>query len=441
MYELGLCYNQEKAGKANKKMNLISQYRGLRKENYILCFGGFVTSMGSMVRPMLTMILSQKLGMNAVQVAWITALMGLMTLPANLVGGRMADRLNKKMNIVYLDIVSVISYVVCAWIPLSGASIVLMFIASTCQSMERPSYNSLIADISLTKDRERSYSLHYLLSNLGGIMASVLAGFMFHKYLWLAFLFSGIAIGMSTLLIYTFVRDITPVKDDGQGAAYQEARSGESLLTILKENRLVLLFVLLVGGYMSVYQMYSYLVPMDLLRLHGDNGAVIYGTVTSVNCLIVVIFTPVLTRVLQRFSEPVKMIYGYLLTLAGYVIYVIFIGHIPFYYAAMVVMTWGEIASMLAESPYLTRRIPSSHRGRVHGLVDITRTGIMSGYQLLIGVIYKNHTFSFTWVFVILTGVFFLGLAGMLAVWDKNRYRGLYDISIRKVERKLHESR
>lgn len=38
-------------------MNLISQYRGLRKENYILCFGGFVTSMGSMVRPMLTMIL------------------------------------------------------------------------------------------------------------------------------------------------------------------------------------------------------------------------------------------------------------------------------------------------------------------------------------------------------------------------------------------------
>jgi len=54
-------------------MNLISQYKGLRKENYVLCFGRFVTAMGAMVRPMLTMILSQKLGMNAVQVAWITA--------------------------------------------------------------------------------------------------------------------------------------------------------------------------------------------------------------------------------------------------------------------------------------------------------------------------------------------------------------------------------
>ena len=40
-------------------MNLISQYKGLRKENYVLCFGRFVTAMGAMVRPMLTMILSR----------------------------------------------------------------------------------------------------------------------------------------------------------------------------------------------------------------------------------------------------------------------------------------------------------------------------------------------------------------------------------------------
>ena len=58
--------------------------------------GRFVTAMGAMVRPMLTMILSQKLGMNAVQVAWITALMGILTIPANLIGGKMADRFNKK---------------------------------------------------------------------------------------------------------------------------------------------------------------------------------------------------------------------------------------------------------------------------------------------------------------------------------------------------------
>lgn len=93
-------------------INIISQYKGLRRENYILCFGRLVTAMGAMVRPMLTMILSQKLGMNAVQVAWVTALMGILSIPANLIGGKMADRFSKKMNIVYLDIVSVVCYII-----------------------------------------------------------------------------------------------------------------------------------------------------------------------------------------------------------------------------------------------------------------------------------------------------------------------------------------
>ena len=236
-------------------MNLISQYKGLRKENYVLCFGRFVTAMGAMVRPMLTMILSQKLGMNAVQVAWITALMGILTIPANLIGGKMADRFNKKMNIVYLDMISVISYIICGLLPLTTKSIVLMFIASTCQNMENPSYNSLTADITLSKDRERGYSLQYLTANLGGVMASAVAGFMFRNYLWLAFLLSGISIGTSSVLIYFFVQNITPEKEENDSnAIYQAERHGESLLTILKENRLVLLFILITSGYTALYQ-------------------------------------------------------------------------------------------------------------------------------------------------------------------------------------------
>lgn len=409
-------------------INIISQYKGLRRENYILCFGRLVTAMGAMVRPMLTMILSQKLGMNAVQVAWVTALMGILSIPANLVGGKMADRFSKKMNIVYLDIVSVVCYIICGLIPLSGKSIVLMFIASTCQNMENPSYNSLTADITLTEDREGGYSLQYLMGNLGGVMASAVAGFMFRNYLWLAFLLSGISIGISSVLIFLFVQNITPVKDISQKAVYQADRHGESLRVILRENRLILLYILTASGYGAMYQMYNYLVPMDLVRLHGDTGAVIYGTVTSVNCIIVVIFTPIFTRLLQRFSEPVKTMYGYLMMLFGYGIFLVFAGHISFYYVAMIVMTWGEVSNMLAESPYLTRRMPASHRGRVHGLMEVTRIGIMSGYQMLIGVIYKNSTPTFTWIVVLMTGVLFLGLTGILTVKDKRRYKNLYRV-------------
>ena len=371
------------------------------------------------------MILSQKLGMNAVQVAWITALMGILTIPANLIGGKMADRFNKKMNIVYLDMISVISYIICGLIPLTTKSIVLMFIASTCQNIENPSYNSLTADITLSKDRERGYSLQYLTANLGGVMASAVAGFMFRNYLWLAFLLSGISIGTSSVLIYFFVQNITPEKEENDSnAIYQAERHGESLLTILKENRLVLLFILITSGYTALYQMYNYLFPMDLIRLHGDTGAVIFGTVTSINCFIVVLFTPLITdpeAILRTKKDNLRIF-----TDTGRLrdVHPLFRTH-PVLYAAMVVLTWGEISYMLAESPYMTRRIPSSHRGRIHGLMEIIRIGFMSLYQLLIGFIYKNHTPTFTWIIVLLTGVAFMLLAVILTKEDKKRYKNL----------------
>lgn len=409
-----------------KKMKLISQYKGLRREIYILCFGRLVTAMGAMIWPMLTMILSQKMGMSAKHIAWVMALVGILSLPANLIGGKMADHLNKKMNIVYLDIVSVICYVVCAVIPLSGKSIVLMFIAATCQSMEHPSYNALTADITVTDDRERAYSLQYLCTNLGFVMSPTIAGFLLRDYLWLAFLISGAAIGCSVVLIFFMVKDITPVMDTSQKAVYQADREGEGLWTVLKENKMIVLYILAVSGYYATYQMYNYLLPLDLARLHGDNGAVIFGSITSVNCVVVVVFTPLFTRMFPWISETVKTLLGQALLVAGFGIFLLFMGWIPVYYIAMIVLTWGEVFSMLAESPYLTKRMPASHRGRINGLSEVLRTGLTSVYQLLIGYIYGIGASFAAWMTVLAFGGVFVLLCVVLVVKDRKVYKNLY---------------
>ena len=98
-------------------MHFFSQYWGLRRENYVLFFGRIVTNLGSMVWPMLTMILNQKLGMSAGNIAVLTAVFGVLMMPANLLGGKLADRLNKKNIIIVGDIVSVVCYIICGCIP------------------------------------------------------------------------------------------------------------------------------------------------------------------------------------------------------------------------------------------------------------------------------------------------------------------------------------
>ncbi len=189
---------------------------------------------------------------------------------------------------------------------------------------------------------------------------------------------------------------------------------------------MIVLYLLIVSGYFASYQMYNYLMPLDLARLHGDNGAVIFGSVTSVNCVVVVIFTPLFTRMFPRVTETVKTMLGQILLTAGFGLFLLCLGRIPFYYAAIVILTWGEVFSTLAESPYLTKRIPASHRGRINGLAEVLRTGVTSVYQLLIGFVYKIGGSGSAWVTVLVIGVFFIVLCGVLVVKDRKVYRKLY---------------
>lgn len=407
-------------------MKLFSQYRDLPAQIYILFFGRIVTSLGSMVWPMVTMILNQKMGMSASAISRIVVLSGLIMIPAYLVGGKLADRFSKKRNIVLLDTLSISFYIICAFLPLSMTVIALIIAAAVFQSMEQPSYNALVADLTYTKDRERAYSLLYLGGNLGLILSPTISGFLFQNYLWLAFLISGIAIASSTILIQIKIRDITPVQDSSMQAAYQTAREDSSLFSILKENKVLLLFILCTGLYQSAYLMWSYLMPLDLGRIHGENGAILYGTINSLNCLIVVLFTPLITKHFKSLHEPQKILTALILIASGYLVFLLNEGRIPFYYAAIILFTWGEIFETISDAPYTTNRIPASHRGRISGFCTVVQSLMMGCFELETGSLYDHQGPSAAWTFVLIGIAIAAILCLILIRADRKAYPDLY---------------
>ena len=184
------------------KTGLLSQYRGLRKELYILFIGRIMTNMGSMIWPMFTLILNRKLGLNATIIAACMVIFSLINLPISLIGGKLADKLNKKNIIVVCDLISIASFVYCSIVPVTITSIAIFAVASLFQTIEWPSYDALVADFSTSRDRDRAYSLSYLGTNLGLVLSPTLAGFLFENHLNLAFLINGISIALSTALIF-----------------------------------------------------------------------------------------------------------------------------------------------------------------------------------------------------------------------------------------------
>ena len=408
------------------KLKLLEQYRGLRREIYILFFGRMVTALGSMIWPVMTMILNQKLGFSAAEISYYFVASSIIMLPASILGGKLADHVNKKWLIVCCDSVSVLCFIICSAIPLGIGTIVLFVVAGVFQSAEWPAYDALFADLTKTKDRTRAYSLDYMGQNLGLVLSPTIAGLLFKDYLWLSFLISGVAIGISTLMIAILIRDITPVDDAGEEAEYQKKKEGVGVFTILKENPLIALYLVCGTLYAGAYGQYNFIMPLDLAGIHGENGAVIFGTVSSFNCITVVLFTPIITRVLAKVHDTGKIFLCRVLIFSGYVIFILVLGFIPGYYLAMLVFTWGEICAAISEEPYISKRIPASHRGRINGIMSVAYTAITGFIDLGVGQLYDHVGSTGTWVFVLGVTTLSAVLALVLRARDKKRYPKLY---------------
>ena len=410
------------------KFRLLSTYRGLRREIYVLFIGRVMTNMGSMIWPMFTLIMNRKLGFDATTIAACLLIYSLVSLPISLAGGKLADAVSKKNIIVICDLVSVAGYVYCACVPVTIPSMIVFAFSSLFQSIEMPAYDALVADLTATKDRDRAYSLSYLGNNLGLVLSPTIGGILLENHLNLAFLISGLSILLSTGLIFALIRDEHREEDHSAQAVYEQSTEQKTSVFLLLRKRPVLsMFIVLDAMYTLVYVMYNYIMPLDLSALYGENGSVLFGTMSSVNCIEVVLCTALITRLLVRLPDTGKMLTAQGLVILGYLIFMLFAGSVPLCYVAIIVFTFGEIIGTLGATPYITKRIPSTHRGRFLAVQTMVCNLFSGVVQLFIGIVYDKCSSGLTWLIVI--GIGCAVMAGMLILrkLDQREYPALYE--------------
>ena len=405
-------------------MKFIQQYKNLSKEIYVLFFGRIVTSMGSLIWPLLTLILKNKLGYNATTIATLTMAMSILQFPMLLLGGKLADTLNRKKIIIVCDLVTVVSYIICGLLPLSNYSIALFYIAGVFATIEGPSYDALVADLSDSESREKAYSLQYLGMNLGLVLSPTIGGLLFQNYLWLAFILTGLATLSSTILIILFIKRLSVEK--GNVSAYEEKRENESVFRILRERKTLILYALVCGFGGIVYAQFNYLLPLNMETLYGAKGATIFGMLTSTNAIVVIIATPLITTFLSRLMDVRKILIGESLIVLGLFGYRFVQGAMVPYFILMILFTIGEVFNTLGHQPYMTRRIPSTHWGRVNSFVN-TVNGLFAGVgNIFIGKIVDVKGYDMAWLAVGVLGAVAIILVVMLNLVDKRQFGLLY---------------
>ena len=413
---------------------LITQYGGLKREVYILFIGKLVTAMGSFVWPMLTFLLTTKLGMSDGASTLMIATASVLSFPAALWGGKLADRFSRKSIIILFDCLTVSFYIIAAILPLTIGTAIILFLAGLFQTIESPAYDALNSDYSSSAQREKAYSLSYLGFNLGYIVGASVAGILFENFIRLAFCINGLAVFTSTVLIIFFVHKKNAISEDTESleknySEYEMPIDDKiSVLTVLKQ-RPVLLYMLIVGCFASMpANLVGILLPLQLKEGLAEAGATLYGYLNSLNGFVVILFTPVFTVLLKKLTEIPKTIIGLLLFVAGIALFsagnitgILFLG--------MFVFTLGEVITVLGSNPYASRRIPASHRGRIGGISSVVHSIFSSLTQYLISfmLILSHSNYRLLWLIFVSFGLMASVAYTFLYRPDKKTFPKLYE--------------
>ena len=97
----------------------------------------------------------------------------------------------------------------------------------------------------------------------------------------------------------------------------------------------------------------------------------------------------------------------------------------------MVIFTIGEVFETIGSQPYMSKRIPSTHRGRISSLSGVMSIVICSLLQVVTGVLVDTYDYVFVWTVIVGIGciyyVFVVNKRRKRRSYYRNRRNSYYD--------------
>ena len=348
-------------------------YRGLPSSLYMLFFATIINSMGMFVFPFLTLYLTGRLGMSQEKAGFFIMMLYLVYGPASLIGGKLADSFGRKKLMVIAQVLSGLCYIPCGF-PTVGSNIRWFLLASVFfDGLTDPARSAMMTDLTSSENRRPAFSLIYLGHNLGFAVGMLLAGFLFENYTSWLFWGNAIAIFAAITLVGLKVPETKPSRgqiEKSFGTGRQdEAHRGNIIQALLSRPNLII-FTLLTGLYGFVYAQHRFILPLQTKEFFGARGSVIYGTLMTLNAVMVILLSTPIMTITQRWKPIYAVAFSGFLFALGFG----FIGFRPsvmLMYVTTAIWTLGEIVNATNEGTYVANNTPISHRARFQAFLPL----------------------------------------------------------------------
>lgn len=351
---------------------LLKPYRGMPRDIYIIFISRIVNALGCFVMPLITIIMTERIGLSREMTGLFITIAGFIFIPASALGGKLADTIGRKRVIVVFDFLAAVLYIACGFITPSMNMIYVLMAASAFMVMAGPAHDSLIADLTTPENRTGAYALAYMGWNIGFAVGPAVGGLLYKLNLSLVFIGDGLTALMSLALITVFIKETihrTREEITDKSRALEKREEG-SIFSVLFKRPILIYFALIAFGYNFTYSQWSFMMPMHSMEKFGSMGAQYYGVMASFNGLVVMLCTPFITKLSDKTKVIRRMVYGGLLYAIGFGMLGL-LNSLPFFFISVFIFTLGEIILSISVTPFIANHTPASHRGRMNAVIPI----------------------------------------------------------------------
>ncbi len=377
---------------------------------------------GFMLYPFFALYLTQKFDIGMSTVGMLFAVFSISGMVGSALGGALADRMGRKVVIIFSLVLSSISALGMGFAPTIEIFVAVVAIVGTLSSIGHPAHEAVVADLLPPDKRAEGYGIIRVVFNTAVIIAPPIAGLLIANSYLTLFLVDAVISLISAAIVLLALPETKP-----QAQAHAKPETMKQTFAgygrVFKDTRF-LAFISVTVMMTLVYMNMNSTLGVYLRDQHGL-PELNYGWLLSINAIMVVVLQFWVTRRLEKYKPLLMMAAGSLLYAIGFAMYG-FISTFVLFILAMVVITIGEMVVSPFQQSLVASFAPEDMRGRYMAVSGLSWSISFTVGPYLAGLLLESANPNLLWAFA--------GIVGMMATLGFIVLNKVHHVSVPAIE-------
>lgn len=363
--------------------------------------------------PFLYIYITQNELGSAVEAGLIVGLLPLTSSITGLLGGYLADRLDRKNILIFSCLLSSVAFILFSLTQSLAVCAGFAFMIGFCQGFFEPASQTILGEMVDPKHRQRAFSHRYLIINAAATLGPFAGGLIFYDNKATSFLIISLIYLAGTFVIYRFIKPQKTVET----AEKSHTSFSFMLKTLITNSSVRTCFIsglLLMCAYSQITSTLSTFV-ID----NSDGDVTYFSKLLALNAILVITLQLPLTRVSETVSRNATILFSTVAMASGFALPIISEPSEAMFIAMIVLISVGEVLLFPISNSIFFDIAPNGQKASFMGFFNATMLGLAIGPAL--GSVVIKHADMTGLSLIIFFSVLLSGLGYLLTIKNERQ--------------------